>query len=94
MRSVTSGDVILYHHYVMKDLQEHKTKHSSCLPNFKCDDCEKSFKDETKLKLHAKKHIKFQCDECGKVFDYEVTLEKHNELVHKDVEPFCHFFNN
>ena len=63
--------------------------------NFKCDECEKSFKDEKKLRDHTEKmHVKYECDDCDKVFKYEAVFEKHKEAAHEDIELFCHYFNN
>ena len=78
----------------MKNFQDHK---ENCCSNFeyKCEECEKCFKDENKLQNHRDKmHVKFECDECEKVFKYEAVLEKHKEAAHEDFQLFCHYYNN
>ena len=78
----------------LSDFKKHKEDGCST-SDFKCDECEKCFKDENKLQDHTEKvHIKFECDECEKVFKYETILEKHKEASHENVELYCHYFNN
>ena len=78
----------------LKNFQDHK---EDCCSNFeyKCEECEKCFKDENKLQNHRDKmHVKFECDKCEKVFKYEAVLEKHKEAAHEDFPLFCHYYNN
>ena len=72
----------------------HKTEFHSNEELFKCDECEKSFKDENKRDKHLKIHQKYECDECDKVFKYEENLDKHMEAVHDGFILFCHYYNN
>ena len=76
------------------DYQDHKNDQSSCQANFKCDECDKSFRSENQLIIHQKKHEKFECEECGNDYNFEGLLEKHNEAVHGSMKIFCHYFNN
>ena len=77
----------------LRELKKHKEE--GCDSDFRCDECEKCFKDENKVQDHVEKmHEKFDCDECDKVFKYEAALEKHKEAAHENVELFCHYFNN
>ena len=78
----------------LRELKNHKEEGCSS-SEFKCDECEKCFKDENILQDHTEKmHVKYDCDECDKVFKYEAVLEKHKEAAHENVELFCHYFNN
>ena len=78
-------------------LKNFQDDNEDCCSNFeyKCEECEKCFKDENKLQNHRDKmHVKFECDECEKVFKYEAVLEKHKEATHEDFQLFCHYDNN
>ena len=35
-----------------------------CTEEFKCEECEKEFKNSNLLELHKRKHEKFECEEC------------------------------
>jgi hypothetical protein len=78
----------------LKELQKHKNEDCSCKGNFKCDVCDKSFKSESQLNLHIKKHGKFECEECDREYKIEGLLEKHVEVVHGSMKIFCHYLNN
>ena len=79
---------------VLGQLQKHKEEGCSS-EKLKCDECDKCFKDEQKLKEHKEsKHTRFECDCCDKEFKYEALLEKHKEAAHENVELYCHYFNN
>ena len=76
------------------DYQEHKNDESACQANFKCDECDRTFRSENQLTIHQKKHEKFECEECGNEYDFEGLLEKQNEAVHGGMKIFCHYHNN
>ena len=58
---------------------------------FDCSNCEKTFSDKTKLKMHfsrihdknrIKKH---QCNECDRAFDTVSGMRAHIDAVHKNI---------
>ena len=78
----------------LAEYQKHKNDEGSCQANFKCDECDKTFRSENQLTIHQKKHETFECEECGNDYNFEGLLEKHNEAVHGSMKIFCHYYNN
>ena len=76
----------------LTDLKDHKKQ--SCVGKHKCEEYEKTFREEIQLNEHMNTHKKFPCDECDKVYEYEGILEKHKYAVHGDFKLYCHFYNN
>ena len=52
------------------DLKEHRTKQHASVGTFSCDECDKLFTEEWKLKAHVKSHNRFSCELCDKKFKF------------------------
>ena len=76
------------------NLKKHKNEHRSRSEIIKCEQCEKEFSEEWKLRAHEKKHKKYQCDQCDKTFEYLDIKKKHILISHEKTKLYCHFFNN
>lgn len=70
--------------------KEHILTHSD-VKNFKCPECDKSFKTKSNLNGHIKSvhcdYRPFQCNVCLKAFKMKYDLTKHS-IVHSNAEPF------
>ncbi|XP_017772429.1 PREDICTED: zinc finger protein 62-like isoform X1 [Nicrophorus vespilloides] len=82
-----------YRTYSLSKLNNtHKLTHGTS-KNFKCDLCEKSFKNAKQLRNHKDTHKqiaspKFQCTDCSKLFSNRQQLRMHIDVVHKKLKPF------
>ena len=47
----------------------HKINHKQ-KGKFECNECDKAFSEEWKLKAHEKSHKKYQCDQCDNKFQF------------------------
>ena len=59
---------------------------------FKCDQCEKEFYEEWKLRAHVKTHNNFKCEQCEKSFANSDIKKKHVLITHGNAKLYCHFF--
>lgn len=65
-------------------------KHSNVKP-FKCNTCQKSFSEKTKLSRHMSLHSagkNFICPDCAKSFKTKDSLRIHS-LIHRNEKPFA-----
>lgn len=56
-------------------------------PEYKCEQCGKSYNSRKFYSRHMKSHVGFPCDVCGKVISYEHGLKNHM-LIHKGEKPW------
>ncbi|XP_075222193.1 uncharacterized protein LOC142324933 isoform X2 [Lycorma delicatula] len=70
-----------------------KDKHSDSSKNFHCPTCKKSFKNNSKLKIHMARHSSkkdvFCCAECHKPFFSKDSLKQHQEKHLTEPVAFC-----
>jgi KRAB domain-containing zinc finger protein len=73
---------------------DHQLSHSGT-PTFSCEDCQKMFFTEFKLKNHRTLHVRaFSCNLCDKRFPKEYKLKQHLR-VHSGLRDFsCSYCDN
>ncbi|CAH1167955.1 unnamed protein product, partial [Phyllotreta striolata] len=77
-----------------EDVESIYTKNEQLLQksaSFDCDQCAKTFKNPTNLKLHLRSHTKdtpYECKVCSKKFRYTSNLKRHVNVIHKQIKPF------
>lgn len=72
-----------------RHLTSHLLKHEEPAERFQCDKCEKNYKSEKHLLLHAIVHENklFPCKECGKTFNTPEKVAAHARNVHNPNRP-------
>lgn len=92
---VASLDQDISSQIVFEPVQLTKTEETDGIQEilYRCDLCEKQFKDLSMLERHLRLHLEgklFNCTVCHKVFNYKGLLKRHM-VVHTKLKPYeCH----
>lgn len=72
-----------------RHLTSHLLKHEEPAERFQCDKCEKNYKSEKHLQLHAIVHENklFSCQQCGKAFNTPEKVSAHMRNLHNPNRP-------
>ncbi|XP_063700782.1 zinc finger protein 470-like [Culicoides brevitarsis] len=72
-----------------RHLTSHLLKHEQPAERFQCDKCEKNYKSEKHLQLHAIVHENklFPCAQCGKAFNTPEKVQAHMRNMHNPNRP-------
>ena len=76
------------------DVKKIRNNKKSTSRVYKCDNCEKEFDEEWKLRAHMKTHKNFKCENCEKTFANIDIKKKHVLISHENVKLYCNFYNN
>ena len=73
------------HERHMKFVHKLRKSEKDTKPNFKCDQCDRSYPKKNTLNVHKKRdheNVRYECKECNKVITSKHMLRKHLKLKH------------